>query len=282
MTIKDLLMKGMTMLKLEGIDSPKLKSRLLLQHVLDKPRDYLIIYDREEVDKKYERKYLDVINKVIKGTPIQHLTHSQEFMKMSFYINENVLVPRPDTEILAEEVINIASRLKKPVILDLCTGSGAIAISLANNLKNATVFASDVSKKALRVAKINARKLGVENKVKFIESDMFKEIKDIKFDIIVSNPPYIPKEDIKKLDIEVQNEPLLALDGGKDGLNFYRTIFKEGYEHVKYKGYICVEIGYNQKIDVIEIIENEKKYVNTYSKRDLYGKDRIVITKVGD
>ena len=281
MTIKEALNKGMIMLKSNKIESPKLKSRLLLQYILKKPRQYIIVYDKNEITKQEQWEYFVNIEKLTKGIPLQHITHRQEFMKMDFYVDENVLIPRPDTEILVEEVINIANKMENPVILDLCTGCGAIGISIAKNVKNAKVYAVDISEKALEIAKKNAEALRVKQKVNFIKSDLFEKVKKMKFDIIVSNPPYIKKEDINYLSEEVQKEPKIALDGGIDGLDFYRKIVRQGYEYLKYGSYLCFEIGYDQKIDVIEIIENENKYIDTYCKKDLYGNDRIIVTKVG-
>ena len=281
MTIKETLNKGMIMLKSNHIDSPKLKARLLLQYILKKPRQYLIVYDNEQITKKQQWEYFVNIEKLSQGIPLQHITHSQEFMKMNFYVNENVLIPRPDTEILVEEVIKIANKFENPKILDLCTGSGAIGISIAKYVKNSKIYATDVSGKALEVAKINAKNIGVEEKIEFIKSDLFENMGKIKFDIIVSNPPYIKNGDIDYLSEEVQKEPKLALEGGIDGLEFYRKIAKQAIDYLKLGSYLCLEIGYDQKIDVIEIIENENKYVDTYSKKDLYGNDRIIITRVG-
>ena len=209
---------------------------------------------------------------------MQHITHTQEFMKMDFYVDENVLIPRPDTEILVEEVINIAKKMDKPKILDLCTGSGAIAISIAKNVPNAEVYAIDISEKALNVASKNAQRL--ETKVKFIKSDLFKNLKNMKFDIIVSNPPYIKKEDIQYLSEDVKKEPQIALDGGYDGLDFYRKISKQAIDYFKFGSFLCFEIGYDQKEDVTEIIEKLEHYKGTYCKKDLCGNDRIIITQV--
>lgn len=195
MTIKQTLSKGTIMLKSSNVESPKLKARLLLQYILKKPRQYLIVYDNQEVDKKAQWEYFVNIEKLTKGVPLQHITHTQEFMKMDFYVDENVLIPRPDTEVLVEEVIKIAQKIDSPKILDLCTGSGAIAISLKKYISNAQVYAVDISKKALEIAKKNANRL--ESNVKFIESNLFDKVRKEKFDIIVSNPPYIKKNRYK-------------------------------------------------------------------------------------
>lgn len=268
------------MLKSNQIDSPKLKARLLLQYVLDLKREQIIIYDNKEVTQQQERAYMQNIEKLIKGTPLQHITNTQEFMKMNFYVNSDVLIPRPDTEVLVEEAIKLGKEKRNPVILDLCTGSGAIAVSIAKYLPNAKVYASDISKKALEVAKINANNNDVADRIEFINSDLFEKMKEMKFDIIVSNPPYIRTSVIKTLDAEVQEEPIIALDGGKDGLNFYRKIVEEAYPHLKFESYLCFEIGYDQKEEVTEIIKNAKVYSGTYCKKDLYGNDRVIVTKV--
>ena len=278
MTIKQTLAKGTIILKSNNIDSPKLKARLLLQYVLKKTRQYLIVYDNEEVGKKEQWEYFVNIDKLTKGVPLQHITHTQEFMKMDFYVDENVLIPRPDTEILVEEVINIAKKMDKPKILDLCTGSGAIAISIAKNILNAEVYAIDISERALDIASKNAQRL--EAKVKFIKSDLFKNLKNMKFDIIVSNPPYIKKEDIQYLSEDVKKEPQIALDGGYDGLDFYRKISKQAIDYLKFGSFLCFEIGYDQKEEVTEIIEKLEHYKGTYCKKDLCGNDRIIITQV--
>lgn len=278
MTIKEAITKGMIMLKSNKIESPKLKARLLLQYILNKPRQYLIIYDNQEIDKKAQWQYFVNIEKLTKGVPLQHITHKQEFMKMDFYVNEDVLIPRPDTEILVEEVIKIAKKINNPKILDLCTGSGAIAISLSKNLEKAEIYGIDISEKALEIAQKNAKNL--EADVKFIKSDLFEKMPKTKFDIIVSNPPYIRKEDIQYLSKEVRKEPEIALNGGEDGLNFYRKIVNKGIEYLKLGSYLCFEIGYDQKKEVLEIIANEQRYSNTYCKKDLYGNDRVIVTQV--
>ena len=278
LTIKQTLTKGTIMLKNSNIESPKLKARLLLQYILKKSRQYLIVYDNQEVDKKAQWEYFVNIEKLTKGMPLQHITHTQEFMKMDFYVDENVLIPRPDTEILVEETIKIAQTMERPKILDLCTGSGAIAISLKKYIPSAQVYAVDISKKALEIAKKNAHRL--EDEVKFIESNLFEKIKNEKFDIIVSNPPYIKKSDINYLSQEVQKEPQIALDGGYDGLDFYRKISYQAIDYLKFGSYLCFEIGYDQKEEVLEILKGIEHYTKTYCKKDLCGNDRVVITQV--
>lgn len=280
MTISETIKKGIFELKNENIESPNLKARLLMQFILNKPRQYVIVNDNEEIDKKNEDSYFQAIRKIIQGVPIEHITHQKEFMKLNFYVDENVLIPRQDTEILVEEVIKISKRTNSKKILDLCTGSGAIAVSLAKYLNGSEITALDISNAALKIAKKNAISNEVENQITFISSDIFNNLGNEKFDIIVSNPPYIRKDVIKKLNKEVQKEPHIALDGGEDGLDFYRKIIKESYQYLKYGGYLCFEIGFDQKIDVIELIEKEEKFQNTYSKKDLCDNDRIIVTQL--
>ena len=280
MTIKETLRKGMIQLKTGNVTEPNLKARLIMQYILNKPRQYLIIYDDQVLTLRQEVDYFKAIKRLINGEPIQHITHQQEFMKLSFFVNEDVLIPRPDTEILVEKVIKIAKKIKAKNILDMCTGSGAIAVSLAKYLDNVEITAVDISTKTLIVAKTNAKNNEVENKITFIESNLFENIVNEKYDIIVSNPPYIKKDVIKTLNKEVQKEPKIALDGGYDGLDFYRKITHQSGEYLKFNGYLCFEIGYDQKKDVIKIINDERKFTGTYSKKDLCDNDRIVITRL--
>ena len=281
MQIKDVMRKGMIKLKTNGVKEPNLKSRLLMQYILNKPREYLLVNDNKELTLRQNVDYFKAIKKLIDGIPLQHITHQQEFMKLMFYVDENVLIPRSDTEILVEEVIEIAKKINAKKILDLCTGSGAIAISLAKYIKDGQITATDISEKALRIARLNARNNNVDDKITFISSNLFQNIPEEKYDIIVSNPPYIKRKVIESLDKEVKKEPIIALDGGKDGLEFYKKIVYTAYEYLKYKGYLCLEIGYDQKKEVIDLINKEGKYIDTYSKKDLYDNDRIVITKLG-
>ena len=281
MTIKELLNQAVIMLKNENIDAPKNKARMLLQATMKKTREYLMIYDTKEVTPEERDKYIKNVKRLIMGEPLQYITGRQEFMKLNYLVTKDVLIPRPDTEILVEEVIKIAENISNPVILDLCTGSGAIAVSLAKYVKNVHIYAVDISPKALEMAKKNAELNGVKNNIDFIESNLFDKIKDKKFDIIVSNPPYIETETIKTLSKEVQKEPKIALDGGKDGLDFYRKIADNSYKFLNRQGYVCLEIGYNQKLSVKKILENKKRYVNLRCIKDLCKNDRVIIAQIG-
>ena len=269
-----------------NVEDSNFKSEILLQYILNMDKTELIINSKIEVQHDLEQRYISYLDEIIKGKPIQYITHKQEFMGLYYYVDENVLIPQPDTEILVEKTIRIVTANNKLLsqnikILDLCTGSGAIAVSLENYLQNKCnieIYASDISEKAIDVAKRNAKENNA--KVKFIISDMFQNIEENNFDIIVSNPPYIEKATITTLSKEVQNEPHLALDGGIDGLDFYRIIAKEGYKHLKSGGYILVEIGYNQKESVSNIFkEYVDKYIEIKCVKDLNGQDRVIEVK---
>lgn len=275
MRIEEILKKTINRLIEANIEEPILKSKILVANALGKGKEYLIINGDKFLKDEQVDKINKNIKKVVQGLPIQYITNSQEFMELDFFVDENVLIPQPDTENLVEETLRISTNIKKPKILDLCTGSGAIAVSLAKHLDAGKILATDISKDALSVAKINCNKNNVGN-IELLESDLFNNINE-KFNIIVSNPPYIETSVIETLSSEVKSEPKLALDGGEDGLDFYRRIINEAHEFLEKSGYLCLEIGYNQKEKVINFIKNSKKYCNIYSKKDLAGNDRIVI-----
>ena len=216
-------------------------------------------------------KFMKIINKRASGIPYAYIVGHKEFMKLDFEVNKNVLIPREDTEILVQEVIN----LNKKKILDMCTGSGCIAISLAKYIENSIVDAVDVSKKALTIAKLNAKKNNVC--INFIESNLFTEVDD-QYEIIVSNPPYIKTEDLKDLQVEVKNEPMKALDGGKTGLYFYKKIIKDAKKYLKLNGVLALEIGYDQAEEVTDLLK-ENGYNEIKIIKDLSGNDRVVIAR---
>ena len=267
MELKKVIEKGAISLKVANIESPKLKARMLMQFILNVPRQYIIVNDMQDISEEIQKEYFKAIEQLKQNIPIEHITNQKEFMKLNFFVNKNVLIPRQDTEILVEEVIDIAKKINAKKILDLCTGSGAIAISLAKYIPQSQITATDISEKALKVAKKNAIMNYVDNQITFIESNLFQNIKKEKYDMIVSNPPYIKREELKKLDKQVQKEPSIALDGGYDGLDFYRKIINQSYEYLKYKGFLCLEIGYDQKEDVIDLIKEAGNFTQIYSKK---------------
>lgn len=279
MTIREILIKYME--KLSSIsDTPKLDTEILLQKALG---DVDRLYIQLNLDKKLSNEELkcfnEMINDRLNGRPIAYIVKNREFMALDFYVEEGVLIPRPDTEPLVEEVIELSKGMKDVTIVDIGTGSGAISVSLAKYIKNSYVYSLDISDKALSIGKKNAVNNEVDDKIEFIKSDVFTGIKDrnLKLDIIVSNPPYIKKEDIKTLHTQVKDyEPYIALEGGEDGLDFYRTITEESLKYLKSNGILAFEVGHDQANDVCTIMDNHG-YKKIYTKKDLQGIDRVVI-----
>lgn len=272
MNISELLVNGKHLLK--DIEDGNIKARILLEYILKLSREKIVSNPNIEVSDNNVEFYLNKINDIKNGMPIQYITNKQEFMKLNFYVDKNVLIPQPDTEILVEKAIEICNNHGNDIkILDLCTGSGAIGISIAKNIKNAKVYATDIKNTVIDIAKQNAKQNNIDN-IEFIVSDMFENIQEKDFDIIVSNPPYIETDVIKTLPTEVRNEPIIALDGGKDGLKFYKIILSEYKKYLKKDGYLLLEIGYNQAKSVGELIN-----LNYSIIEDLAGNDRVIIIK---
>lgn len=281
MKIKELIIYGKNLLTANNIEDASLISKVLAEFILNMNKTQLIANDEKEISEEEKTRYYLALIEIIQGMPIQYITNNQEFMKLNFYVDKNVLIPQPDTEILVEEVIEIINKNNEEVkVLDICTGSGCIGTSIAKYTKKVAITMSDISSKALNIAKNNYTKnIEDTSKVEFIKSDMFKNIKG-KYDIIVSNPPYIESEEISKLDKQVQNEPHLALDGGEDGLEFYRKLAGKAHKFLNKNGYLCMEIGYNQKKQIMQLLKENKNYKEIYSKKDLSQNDRIIIAKV--
>ena len=272
MNISELLVNGKHLLK--DIEDGNIKALILLEYIIKLSREKIVSNPNIEVSDNNVEFYLNKINDIKNGMPIQYITNKQEFMKLNFYVDKNVLIPQPDTEILVEKAIEICNNHGNDIkILDLCTGSGAIGISIAKNIKNAKVYATDIKNTVIDIAKQNAKQNNVDN-IEFIVSDMFENIQEKDFDIIVSNPPYIETDVIKTLPTEVRNEPIIALDGGKDGLKFYKIILSEYKKYLKKDGYLLLEIGYNQAKSVGELIN-----LNYSIIEDLAGNDRVIIIK---
>lgn len=272
--IKDLIAKASEKLKKAEVTDYVIDSRLLAEYAFHIDYYKLLVYPDMETDVKNAQIYNQLIEKRAAHIPLQHLTGNQEFMGINFKVNENVLIPRQDTEILVEEVIKyINSQERKVKVLDMCTGSGCIAISIDKLCDNAQVVGADISKKALEIAEINNKENSAG--VDFIESDLFENIKEC-FDVIVSNPPYIESEKIEKLMPEVRDfEPRIALDGTKDGLEFYRNICNNLSRYLKEQGAVFFEIGYNQGRSVSKIL-NEQGFEKVKVIKDYSQNDRVV------
>ncbi len=281
-SIEYLLNDGMNILKERDYNNPFLDLQLILMHLLKKDKIYLYAHKDEIVDEQIIKKYYEMINKRDSGYPLQYMLHSQEFMGLDFYVEEGVLIPRPDTETLVEKIINLVKNSeykdKHINILDIGTGSGAIALSLAYYIKNASVTAIDISDTAVKVANINKKNLDIEN-AEIIKGDLFGNLntQDKKFHIIVSNPPYIEKEEIEKLQIEVAKyEPRLALDGGDSGLIYYERISNIVKDIIYDNGILSVEIGHNQAETVSNMFRNTNLFHKIEVDKDLYGNNRVV------
>lgn len=271
----ELLKLGENTLKEFNIDDAHIKANILLQYILKQTKQQLIINSKNEVKHSDAKLYKENIQKLINGTPLQYITNKQQFMGLDFYVDENVLIPQPDTEILVEEAIKIIKQNNLTNVLDLCTGSGAIAISIANYCLNTQVTATDISAKALNVAKKNSKQNNIN--IEFAESNLFERLQKNKFDVIVSNPPYIETEVIKTLSKEVKNEPLIALDGGQDGLKFYKAILQQANNYLNKNGYLLLEIGYNQGQAVLSLEHKNLKLITKQPIKDLSGNDRVII-----
>lgn len=252
-------------------------------------RVHLFLKANEEVDPETEEKYMELIARRAQRIPLQHITGVQEFMGHTFKVSPDVLIPRQDTETLVLEVgRTIQANPQKKAgfwdklkgrgdweVLDLCCGSGAVGISLTKMYSNIKVTATDISEAALKVAEENAENL--RTKIKFLQGDMFAPLNGKKFDMIVSNPPYIRTNMISILQEEVKkHEPLSALDGGRDGLDFYRTIVEQAADHLTPEGWLMMEIGHDQGEDLRKMLKDSKKYTPAEVVKDLPGRDRVV------
>ncbi len=283
-TIERLLREGIKKLIDADISTPVLDADVLLYNILGVERAYLYMHREREVSEKTRKKFWDGIEKRAKHMPIQYIVNRQEFMGLDFRIEEGVLIPRGDTEILVEKILDIYKDNYYPdmaKIIEIGTGSGVIAVSLAKYIDNCSITAIDICSNALNVAVKNANLHNVEDKIKFYLGNLFEPI-DKKgeyknYDFIVSNPPYISRSEINTLGTKVKNyEPYLALDGGEDGLDFYRKIIPKSMDFLRKGGRLLFEIGCKQGKDVSKILDRYG-FKNIDILQDLAGLDRVVV-----
>lgn len=273
--VRDIIKKAQSTLEAAGIADSQVDSWLLAEFVFGITRVKYYANMQMTVDGRSAEKYNELVNQRAGHIPLQHIIGTQEFMGLTFKVNENVLIPRQDTELMVENVVDYLGNDERTV-LDMCTGSGCIAVSIDRLSKNSKVTAVDISEKALEVAQENNR-LNNAN-VTFIQSDLFTNVTG-KYDIIVSNPPYIRTDEIPKLMEEVKmHEPVMALDGMEDGLYFYKKICGEASDYLNDNGKIFFEIGYDQGDDVSEILR-QNRFCNIEVLKDLSGNDRVVIAR---
>ncbi|WP_010293816.1 peptide chain release factor N(5)-glutamine methyltransferase [Clostridium senegalense] len=279
MKIAQLLTKGYDILKNNSIESYMIDTQLLLCNVLKVDKLYIMLNRDKDVENEKVEKFLEFIDLRSEKMPIKYILGETEFMGINLNVKKGVLIPRPDTEILVEECIKIIENNNLKDICDLCCGSGAIGLSIAYHTKDTSINLYDISDDALEVTSDNIKKLNMNKRCHLEFSNLLEKsiLNKIEFDMIVSNPPYIRRDVIPNLMDDVKNyEPHLALDGGEDGLIFYREIAKQSKNVLRNNGYIALEIGHDQKEAVIEILEIEG-FSKIYSLKDLYENDRVVI-----
>ena len=273
MKIKEALKYGEE--KLASLDLPFLESSLLLCHILDTEKEKLFSMMTDEISGSSFSEFAELVRKRLSGVPYAYITGSREFFSRDFYVNENVLIPRPDTEVLIEAALEIASENRIETILDLCTGSGCIAVTLALELPESSVYASDVSAGALDVYKENCRRYAVRPAC-FL-SDLFENING-KFNMIASNPPYLTDNEVREKETEGLFEPALALAAGADGLGIIRKIIKISVDYLESDGYLLLEASPDQ-CDAVKYMMLESGFGDTMIINDLAGRNRVTIGK---
>ncbi|MBO5453250.1 MAG: peptide chain release factor N(5)-glutamine methyltransferase [Clostridia bacterium] len=271
MKVFEALRKTEEMFKNNGVVDYKSDARFLMQYFLGCNSTEYILRQKDEVSESF----FELVQKRISGIPVQYITESAEFMGLEFYVNENVLIPRQDTEILVERALDFLKDKKNPVVYDICTGSGCIAVSVSKMAK-VKVAAVDISEKALSIAKINAERNMAD--VAFVADDILNTKIDFSgADLILSNPPYIRTKEIEKLDVTVKcAEPFIALDGGEDGLVFYRKISKIAFDSLNNGGAVMFETGFDQGADLTEILEAQG-FKDVEIIKDYSGNDRVAV-----
>jgi len=277
MNIENILKEGIDILQKNKISNPQLDSEILLSNSIKRDKKHIILNPKEVLNSEQLRKFKNLIERRKKGEPIAYLINKKEFWKDEFFVNKDVLIPRPDSELIIEQVLKIYSKDDQLQILDIGTGSGCILLSILKERSNFYGTGIDISKKSINVSKFNAKQLNLTNRVKFFHSSV-DNFNNGKYDIIVSNPPYIEQLSLKYLEKDVVNfEPKLALSGGFDGFSKIRKVINKTNNLIKKNGKFILEIGFNQKNKVIKILKEEGFYVNKAIK-DYGNNDRCIIS----
>jgi release factor glutamine methyltransferase len=280
MNIQSAVIEGTNVLKNKSIPSAQLDTEILMAKALGKNREYIILNHDKVLNIENLEYFKKLVQERATRKPIAYLLKKKFFWKSEFSVNKNTLIPRPDTEIIVEQILKVTKHKSYLRILDIGVGSGCILLTILKERKSFYGTGIDISKNSIKISKINAKKLFVDERVKFYKSDVDKFAQG-KYDLIVSNPPYIKKSDLKYLESDVLKfEPKLALDGGLDGLSVIRKVIKKSSELLKKNGKFILEIGFNQKSKVIKLLNNKGFYINSTIK-DLAKNDRcIVSTKI--
>ena len=277
MNIENILIEGTNTLKQSGVSNPQLDCEILLSNSINKDKKYIILNPKQILNDGQLSDFKSLIEKRKKGEPIAYLINKKEFWNNEFFVNKDVLIPRPDTELIIEEVLKIYSKNTHLQVLDIGTGSGCILLSILKERKYFYGTGIDISKKSINVSKFNAKKLNLENRVKFFHSSVDNFTRG-KYDLVVSNPPYIELVSLKYLEKDIVNfEPKLALSGGFDGFSKIRKVINKANYLIKKNGKFILEIGFNQKNKVKEILKQEGFYINK-AVRDYGNNDRCIIS----
>jgi release factor glutamine methyltransferase len=277
MNIESTLKEAINTLQKNKISNPQLDSEILLSSLIKKDRKYIILNPKEYLNSTKSKKFKNLIKRRKMGEPIAYLINKKGFWKDDFFVNKNVLIPRPDTEIIVEQVLKIYPKELQLQVLDIGTGSGCILLSILKERPNFYGTGIDISKKSINVSKYNTKQLKLMNRVKFFHSSV-DNFNLGKYDIIVSNPPYIELSNLKYLEKDVVNfEPRLALNGGFDGVSKIRKVINKAKVLIKKNGKFILEIGFNQKNNVKEILKKEGFYINK-SIKDYGNNDRCIIS----
>jgi release factor glutamine methyltransferase len=277
MNIESILNEGINILKKSKISNPQLDSEILLSNLIKRDKKHIILNPKELLNLEQKEKFKNLIERRTKGEPIAYLINRKEFWKDEFFVNKDVLIPRPDTELIIEQVLRNYSKHSQLQVLDIGTGSGCILLSILKERHNFYGTGIDISKKSINVSKLNAKLLNLTNRVKFFHSSV-DNFKLGKYDLIVSNPPYIELISLKYLEKDIINfEPKLALSGGFDGLSKIRKVINKAKILIKKNGKFILEIGFNQKNKVNKILKEEGFYTNK-TIRDYGNNDRCIIS----